>query len=81
MGTEAEAAWIRENAVAARKALLRPDACATVSALLGGIDRTAERARRLDSIRQELVGMELRWTLTQEDSFPEPGSEDGSKPK
>jgi hypothetical protein len=63
--------WIQENAASLRRTLASPLIRAELLALLGGDDPDRRRERRLEGVRRELVSMELRWKL-QEDEVWEP---------
>jgi hypothetical protein len=59
--------WQQRQAARLRRALERPEVRAELLALLGTGDDGRRRARRLDAARAELAGLELRWTLTEDD--------------
>jgi hypothetical protein len=62
-----EPEWQQRQAARLRRALERPEVRAELLALLGTGDDGRRRARRLDAARAELAGLELRWTLTEDD--------------
>lgn len=62
-----EQAWRQRNAARLRRALQRPEVRAEVLALLGMEDDGRRRARRLEAARAELVGLELRWRLGEDE--------------
>jgi len=59
--------WIERNAAQARRALADPVACAEPLALLGIDDSDQRRERRLAEARRDLVSMELRWKLAEDE--------------
>lgn len=65
-----EQAWQQRNATRLRRALQRPEVRAEVLALLGMEDDGRRRARRLEAARAELVGLELRWRLGEDEHEP-----------
>jgi hypothetical protein len=62
-----EQAWRQRNAARRSRALQRPEVRAEVLALLGMEDDGRRRARRLEAARAELVGLELRWRLGEDE--------------
>jgi phosphoglycerate dehydrogenase-like enzyme len=62
-----EQEWRKRNAARLRRALERPEVRAELLALLGMGDDGRQRARRLDAARVELAGLELRWTLGEDE--------------
>jgi hypothetical protein len=57
--------WIEEHAARLREALARQQVRAEVLAALDGHER--DQARRLEAARAELAGLELRWTLREDE--------------
>lgn len=66
--TDNERAWRQRQAARVRRALERPQVRAELLALLGMADDGRRRARRLAAARAELAGLELRWTLGEDDN-------------
>jgi hypothetical protein len=62
-----EQAWRQQNAARVRRALERPEVRAEVLALLGMEDDGRRRARRLEAARAELIGLEVRWRLGEDE--------------
>jgi hypothetical protein len=60
-------AWIARNAAQAHRALANPAVRAELLGLLGSDDGGRRRERRLEAARRELVGLEVRWPLLEED--------------
>jgi len=60
------AAWRRENAAKARRALADPAVRAELLALLGLDDEGRAQARRIEAARSELAGLEARWKVDDE---------------
>jgi len=61
--------WIADNAAQARRALLDPAVRAELLELLGIDDTEQRRQRRQEEARRELASIELRWKLTEEESW------------
>ena len=59
-------AWVERNAAQLRAALANPQVRADVLALLGADDEPRRRERRLEELRRELAGRELRWKVEEE---------------
>jgi hypothetical protein len=62
-----EAEWIAANAARLGRALARPQVRAELLALLGTDDAERRRQRRLAAARAELVGLELRWRIGEDE--------------
>jgi len=62
-----EAEWIATNAARLGRALARPQVRAELLALLGTDDAERRRQRRLAAARAELVGLELRWRIGEDE--------------
>ena len=62
-----EATWIAANAARLGRALARPQVRAELLALLGTDDAERRRQRRLAAARAELVGLELRWRIGEDE--------------
>jgi hypothetical protein len=62
-----EQAWRQRQAARLRRALERPEVRAELLALLGTGDDGRRRSRRLEAARAELAGLELRWTLGEDE--------------
>jgi alkanesulfonate monooxygenase SsuD/methylene tetrahydromethanopterin reductase-like flavin-dependent oxidoreductase (luciferase family) len=62
-----EAEWIDTNAARLGRALARPQVRAELLALLGTDDDERRRQRRLAAARVELVGLELRWRIGEDE--------------
>jgi hypothetical protein len=62
-----EAEWIAANAARLGRALARPQVRAELLALLGIDDAERRRQRRLAAARAELVGLELRWRIGEDE--------------
>ena len=62
-----EAEWIAANAARLGRALARPQVRAELLALLGTDDADRRRQRRLAAARAELVGLELRWRIGEDE--------------
>jgi hypothetical protein len=62
-----EQAWRAQQAARLRRALERPEVRVELLELLGMGDDGRRRARRLDAARVELAGLELRWTLGEDE--------------
>jgi hypothetical protein len=62
-----EAEWIAANAARLGRALARPQVRAELLALLGTDDAERRRQRRLAAARTELVGLELRWRIGEDE--------------
>jgi hypothetical protein len=58
--------WIEEQAARLRETLATQQVRAEVLALLG-MDDGRRRARRLEAARAELTGLQLRWTLREDE--------------
>jgi hypothetical protein len=59
--------WIERNAAHVRRALLDPGVRVELLGLLGTDDSEQRRARRLEEARRDLVSMELRWKLAEDE--------------
>lgn len=64
--TEDAQAWIERNAARLRDVLADSQVRADVLTLLGGCDAKRKRERRLEEVRRELAGLELRWRMDDE---------------
>ena len=62
-----EAEWIAANAARLGRALARPQVRAELLALLGTDDAERRHQRRLAAARAELVGLELRWRIGEDE--------------
>jgi len=62
-----ETEWIAANAARLGRALARPQVRAELLALLGTDDAERRRQRRLAAARAELVGLELRWRIGEDE--------------
>jgi hypothetical protein len=62
-----EREWRARQAARVRRALERPEVRAELLELLGMGDDGRRRARRLQAARVELAGLELRWTLGEDE--------------
>jgi hypothetical protein len=62
------ARWIESMAADLRAALDDPAVRADVAALLVGDPQDVKRRRRLEDVREELSGYELRWQRTEGES-------------
>ena len=62
-----EQAWRAQQAARLRRALERPEVRAELLGLLGMGDDGRRRVRRLDAARVELVGLELRWRIGEDE--------------
>jgi hypothetical protein len=62
-----EAEWMAANAARLGRALARPQVRAELLALLGTDDAERRRQRRLAAARAELVGLELRWRIGEDE--------------
>ena len=62
-----EAEWMAANAARLGRALARPQVRAELLALLGTDDAERRRQRRLAAARAELVGLELRWRVGEDE--------------
>lgn len=61
MADDERALWIESMAADLRAALDDPAVRADVAALLVGDPQDVKRRRRLEDVREELSGYELRW--------------------
>jgi hypothetical protein len=65
---DAREAWIERNAAGLRRGLADPQIRARVLGLVAGDDREERRRKRLGELKQELDGMEVRWTVGSDDA-------------